>query len=330
MVWIKRNLFWVTFGLVTVVLLGLGGYYLYSGIQQSSAADDKLGELKSRWQKLQTLDPYPNSTNIAAARESTEKLRQFIAGAKKYLGPIPFEHVAGTEFKRVLDVKISELQKKALQAGVQLPTTNYAFTFGTQRDKVTFAPTSMPLLPELLAEVYTVCSKLFEAKINKILDLKRPMTADDSGLGASGCHRLPREMIPDLGYVLSPYEVTFLTFSPELADTLEAFSSGTNCLIVKAIVVEPNAPGGGTGTGDMPPIDPSTGVAGGPPVPSAPSPVIGGRRPGFPRSLPPQGTAPRAGRPGAIQGTALEPVKTILNEKLFKVTCLVMVVKPVK
>jgi hypothetical protein len=327
MLWIKRNLFWAAFGLATLALLGAGGFYLLTGIQKNSEADNKLEELKQRWQRLQALNPYPNATNITLAREGAQQLREFIASAKKHFVPVPFQPVSGTEFKRVLDVTIADLQNKARQYGVQLPTTNYAFSFDAQRNKVQFAAGSMPLLPELLAEVTTVCSRLFEAKVNKIVDLKRPITSDDPGQ-AMGCHRLPRDVNPDLGFVMSPYEVTFLTFSSELADTLESFSRATNCFLVKAIGAEASPPGvGGVGSDGLP-IDPATGLAGLPPNPTQPPPPGGGGRPirGV-RGLPPAGgrTVKPASGPGAAAGEAL---RTVLNERLFKVTCLVMLVKP--
>ncbi len=328
MVWIKRNLFWVVFGLATLVLLGGGGYYLYTGIERNAEADKKLDELKDRWQKLQARDPYPNDANIATARKSVQDLNAFIASAKKLFPPIPYTNVTGIEFKRVLDLAISDLQKKALQAGVQLPYTNYAFSFDAQKTKAQFAAGSMPLLPELLSEVTVVCSELFQAKINRILDLKRPTTADDQTSSGSSCHRLPREVNHDLGYVMSPYELSFLTFSSELADVLQHFATAPNCLIVKALVVEPD-PSRGPG-GVLPPsLNPPPNAPGGQPSTGPPTPGPP-RRIG--RSPPPAGGMPvRPGRgtPGVAGGSG-EMLSTVINEQLFRVTCLVMVVKPVK
>jgi hypothetical protein len=242
-------------------------------------------------------------------------------------------NVTGTEFKRVLDVTLADLQNRARQNGVQLPVTNYAFSFDAQRSKVQFAAGSMPLLPELLAEVSAVCSRLFEAKVSKILDLKRPLTPDDPSQ-APGCHRLPRETNPDLGFVLSPYEVTFLTFSSELADALESFYQATNCFLVKVIVVEAGVPGaGGGGASEFLPLDPATGLPGMPPNPAQPPPPMVGGRPGRGVRNPPPagGPATRPGRPPPGPGAAPgEVMRTVLNERLFKVTCLVMLVKPSK
>jgi hypothetical protein len=74
-----------------------------------------------------------------------------------------------------------ELQAGASNAGVVLPP-NYAFTFSAQKGKLTFAPGSIEPWTAQLSEIKTICSILYEAKVNGIEGLRRvPVSPDDQG-----------------------------------------------------------------------------------------------------------------------------------------------------
>ena len=52
--WIKRNLFFVIGGVVTLGLLGAGGFYIYTGWDRNSQAAEKLNEIYGTLRNLQT------------------------------------------------------------------------------------------------------------------------------------------------------------------------------------------------------------------------------------------------------------------------------------
>ena len=61
----------------------------------------------------------------------------------------------------------------ANQLSILIPDKKYAFSFEAQKDKLRFAPGGFPALPEQLAEVKAITQVLFDAKINKLVNVRR-------------------------------------------------------------------------------------------------------------------------------------------------------------
>ena len=123
--------------------------------------------------------------------------------------------------------------------------------------------------------------------------------------------------------ISSPYEVTFYSFTVELADALIRLRRAPNGFLVKAIQVEPE-------DSKMAEAPVPTPVATTLPVapPGTPQTPIEGRS-RIPRPPPPTPTrpapAPAAGRPQPSD----KPVR-LLREKRLKITLLVYALKPAK
>jgi len=119
--------------------------------------------------------------------------------------------------------------------------------------------------------------------------------------------------------VLVPYELTFRSFSSELAEVLSRFASSPNGLIVRAVNVEP-ASSGAQSSGD-----PGAGFAGSPYDAAAGNRYsnnqYGGEAGG---AYPAAGYGYPAARPRTVARGGLP---TMLDEKQFKVTLLVQVVR---
>jgi hypothetical protein len=229
---------------------------------------------------------------------------------------------------------IDQLQRTAANNNVSLPP-KYNFSFEAQRQLVRYAPGSLDALARQLGEVKVIVDILNQAKINSLDSVRRArVSADDASGPQSDYLDLP-STTNELA-VLTPYEITFRSFSPELGAVLSGFAASAHGLIVKSLNVEP-APA--TVATDLPGAVPVVPVA--PvymPVARPPSLVpeegrafasrYGGAVPGAPPGarLPPVVAPPVYAVPGAVA-----PVKTglqmMLNEKQLKITMIVEVIK---
>jgi hypothetical protein len=315
MLWLKRNLLLTVGGLIAVLLLGFGIYYLWTSYQKNKEVETKLEQNKEELRKIVTgPNPYPNSTNIARAREELGKVRTAITNARAFFQPVPYEPVTGLAFKSLLDSNLFELHRKAEETSVVLPNKNYGFTFEFQKKQLNFPTEAFPGLPQQLAEIKTICNLLFDARINKLITLRRARIYTDEPVSQVDHHEMKPSVDEAMGMASNPYELTFHCFSGELATVLESFYKSTNGLIVKSLqvevapaeVVNPNQPG-----------NPVTPVA---PPPAAVQPRVA---PPTGAVQPPAQPAPGVVRPTLAAAPAApkgaEPIKTVLNERLLKI-----------
>jgi hypothetical protein len=287
MLWIKRNFFLVFGGLISAGLLAFGVFYLLTSTNKNKKVEADLEQAKATLTRLYGLDPFPSKTNIAIAKEETKKLQESVKKGHQYFTPIEYPKVTGREFQTLLANTIFELHTNAQASGVVVPSKTYAFSFEAQKSLLQFAQGSFPALAEQLAEIKTICQMLFEAKVNKLVNLRRPRLTTDDPPGSNDYHELKMEKDPTTGAMSSPYIVEFQCFSPELAAALENFNKSPHGLIVRSLTVDGSA------------------------VTVAPT-------------TPPPGT-PQA--PTNVVTAATETLKTVLNEKLLKIMLLVDVIK---
>ncbi len=331
MLWIKRNLFLALSGLVALGALGFGGFYLWTNVSENKKVENQLEEKKAVLQKLYNAVPFPSTNNIAIARDDLKRVQAAVRKTKEYFTPLPYEKVTGQAFKTLLDTTLYELRDKALQTSVLLPSKTYAFSFSAQKDKFNFADGSFPALSEQLAEVRAICTILFEAKINRLINVRRTRVTTDDPPGSSDYLELRVEPNDLTGTLASPYQIEFRSFSPELASVLESFYKSTNGFLVKAIQVEPETEPVGVvapGTTGAPPSAPA-GVTQPPPQPRVPPPGVPiPRMP--PAGAPPAQPGPAIAKPPGAVAPASEGIKTVLNEKLLKITFLIDVIRPSK
>ena len=300
--WVKRNLFLFIGGLLAIALLGFGGFYFWTNRQKNKQIETQLEENKAALTRLVNQAPSPNATNIARAKQEVQTARAAVEQAKLFFQPIPFEPVTGQAFKSLLDQTLFDLHKKSEEASVALPTRDYAFTFAHQKTQLQFPAEAFPALPQQLAEIRSISEILFGARVNRLVAIRRSRLYADEPLSQVDHHESPPEVNETVGMAINPYEVTVHAFTPELATALQSFYKSTNGLVVRSIQVEvastpdPNLPAGG--------VQPVTPVA----------PVT--------RPLPPgtRAVAPVAAKPA-------ETIKTVLNERLLKITMMIDVMR---
>src|SRR5207253_2234242 len=97
-----------------------------------------------------------------------------------------------------------------------------------------------------LGEIKAICEVLCQAKINSLDNIRRERVSTDDATGPQSEYLAERSTTNALA-VISPYELTFRCFSPELASVLAGFASSPLGLLVKSINVEA-APAGAAET----------------------------------------------------------------------------------
>ena len=242
MVWIKRNLLLVVGGLIGLILIGFGSFLVMTGLARNKQLTEDVEATKSQANKLYDANPFPSQSNIAAAKTEIKSLQDAIARAHKHFTPVSVPKMDVKQFMVYRDESLSELQKEAKKAGTELPASDYAFSFATQRSRTQFSPDTLPRVAEQMGEVKALCTLLFEARVNKIGNVRRARgSRDDKDAGNSSDYtdaRLEVVTDPSGQMIISPYELTFFSFSAEVADVLNRLERSPNGFLVKAVQVE--------------------------------------------------------------------------------------------
>ena len=244
MAWIKRNLFFVIGGILAIGLLGSAGFYIYKGWSHNAAALNELNQIYSTLRELTSKKPSPGSdkvNNIEAAKQQESQVREWIHRAGDYFKPItpvpnPLNGIVSNEgFAAALRRMIDQLQHEAETASVTLPP-QYDFSFKAQRDLVKFAGSLEPLAQQL-GEVKTIAEILYAARVNALDGIQRVRVSDDDASGPQADYLDDHPATNNLA-VLTPYQITFRSFSPEIGAVLAGFASSPHGFIVKGINVQ--------------------------------------------------------------------------------------------
>jgi hypothetical protein len=295
--WIKRNLFFAVGGLMALVLLGGAGWYDYRSWDHNATTLNRLDEIVGKLKELRDKKPSwgsPKVDNIKTAKDQEADVRAWITGTTNSfqpIQPIPDEPVVTSEaFAADLRRTIDQLQHEADDASVQLPP-KYGFSFEAQRGTVKFAAGSLPELAVQLGEVKKISEILYAARVNALDGIQRVRVSDDDIAGPQTDY-LGDVSVTNALAVMTPYAITFRSFSPELAAVLAGFADSPNGMIVKAVNLQP-----------------ATVVeVGGAPSPYAPQ--------GIPGMFQPPIAPGRGGLP------------TVLKEQMLRITLEVVIVKP--
>lgn len=336
--WIKRNLFLVVGGLVSVALLGLAGFYLSTRLDAENEITEKLGTAKDQLKSLVEDKDQPGSgdvDNIKPAKQQQEQLLTLLSATRKIFPVVEVTNRVRTaqEFKELLTTTISQLRHDAEESGVSLllpGKTNYDFTFNAQRPLLSFTPTnSIEPITLQLAEVKAICEVFFHAKVHALDNIRRVKISNDDNTTANSRpqdYLLNRtnntyQLGPSEMAVVSPYEVTFRGMKRELEAVLDGLAHASKFYIVRNMVVEPAPP--------MSDDQPATGGEGGAMPPGYANPYAMMR--GQYGRMNPYGRGPMGFPPVAQPGTPKKS-ETILEEKKLRIRLLIEVVKlkPVK
>ncbi|PWU12320.1 MAG: hypothetical protein C5B50_21750 [Verrucomicrobia bacterium] len=277
MTWVKRNLYFLIACAVAVGLMGWAGWNLWVEWGHNEDILTKLDEQYGKLTNLNNQKPQPGTPggkvdNIKTAQDQRKQLQGLLAQGTNFFQrilPIPNPEsgrVTERDFSATLSRVIDQMQRDATNASVIIPP-NYAFSFAAERSKVSFATNGLAPLSVELGEVKAICEVLFQAKINMLENLRRePDSPDDqAGLQTDYLGLEDKSITNDLA-ILTPYEITFLSFSSELASVLGGFAASPYGFVVKTVNVDPAS----SGALDLTPMDPGSA----PPVRYAPPPTF--------------------------------------------------------
>jgi hypothetical protein len=240
MSWVKRNLYFLIGGIVALVLLGAAGWYLYSKWDLNNTNLASLNQAYADLKGLNDKNPNPGGDNIKLAKEQRKELQDYMGRASKYfqkISPIPdLPKKTDRDFAAALNRTIDQLRRDSTNASVTLQD-NYNFSFQAEKLKINFDQRGLEPLSSQLGEVKAICDVLFQSRINALDGLRRERVSADDTSGPATDYLGESSTTNGLA-VLTPYEMTFRCFSPELAAVLSGFASSPNGLIVKTINVE--------------------------------------------------------------------------------------------
>ena len=321
MAWIKRNLFLVVGGVIALLALGAAGFYIYKGWDRNSTALTSLTEVVGTLKAATEQKPVPGGgkvDNIAIAKEQDKQVQAWIASTTGYFQPIPSipaGAITSEAFAGALRRTVDQLQKEAESAGVVLPP-KYDFSFSAQRPLVKFAPGTESLAAQL-GEVKAMADILFAARVNALDSIQRVRVTDDDAQGPQSDYIEQQPVTNELA-VITPYIVTFRSFTLELSRVMSGFATASNTFIVKSVNVQPA--GATSALGMMPGGNPEVmpGMAPGG-VPLMRLPVEGGYG-AYAQSAAAQAAA-------AAAAAAKSGSQMVLKEQLLRVTVEVGLVK---
>lgn len=278
MQWIQRNLFYVVWGGVALVLTGLAFVFWYSGYRRNAELDEQLAAEKQQLEAQLRADPRPTAENAKLVRDDTARIEKQVAGARKLFRPVSQSRLDAAAFRKLLDDSIFELNARAKAASVAMPP-NFNYTFSVQRVSVNFAPGSIARLVTRLDDVKSLCQVLLDARVYSIESLRRSSASDDEALSASPDLLVTKPATNAItGFVRYPYEIVFTGFTRELAKVMEGMNRSLDFFVIRNVAVAaappPPAPtplpGMQLQPGAYPRPLPFPGAPGGRPVPANP------------------------------------------------------------
>jgi hypothetical protein len=241
--WIKRNLYFLIGGGVALALMGMAGWFLYSKWRLNNEAWEKLNQDYTELGTLNNEKPHPGAgkvDNIKLAKQQETEVKDLIEKTKakfEPLTPIPaVTNITDRDFSAALIQALDQLQKDATNSSVGIPP-KYSFSFEKQRPMLTFAAGSLHPLSVQLADVRAICDILFKAKVNSLDNIRRERVGSDDNTGQLTDY-VDKKSVTNALAVISPYEVTFRCFTPELGAVLSGFANSPSGLVIKGLNVE--------------------------------------------------------------------------------------------
>ena len=239
MVWNKRNLLFVLRAAVGLILLVGAGCFFYGNWSANRKAVEEFKRAQSELKALQNKKPFPTKEAIQQAKEAQKEVLGILSQFKA-----AFESAQETPsldektFKSSVSGTLAQLQTSAVNSGVNLPQSDYAFSFSGLITKLNFPTNSIGSWVMQLHDVKSICSVVFNAKVNSLESIRRaPVSTDEAAVGAGDF--LPLNIVTSENMVRVPYEVVVRGYSREIADVMNGFLRSTDCFIIKNIDIGP-------------------------------------------------------------------------------------------
>jgi hypothetical protein len=247
MSWAKRNIYFLISAIVAVALLGAAGWYCYTSWEANNANWEQLNGAYSQLETIAQNNPGAGNktvNNIETAHGQTKDVRERIAMARKFFRPVPSipntNHFDDRMMAFAVRETIARLRATAGQHNVVLPL-DFAFSFSLQQQKVVYDPKSWDQLSKQMGEVQSICDVLYNARVASLDSVQRERTADDINTMQGGAQPdyVDSVSVTNGDIVITPYQVTFRCFTPELGAVLSGFANLPHTIVVKAMTIQP-------------------------------------------------------------------------------------------
>ena len=83
MLWLKRNLFMLIGGVITLALLGVGGWYLFDKYSLNQEVNEKVNEAQSKLEQISKKEIYPSLTNITVVLAQKKEATNVMASRSR-------------------------------------------------------------------------------------------------------------------------------------------------------------------------------------------------------------------------------------------------------
>jgi len=261
--WIKRNLFLLIGIVVAIGLMAGAVVYLITRIKADQKASRDLKAKQAELIGLKTSAPYPEQANLDIAQGEAIRLAQYVTNVQANFTYPNVTKMTSQEFSSFLLTSIADLQKGAEQAGVQLPTPRYGFSYEPLVQMVNFDAASIEPLTRQLMETKLICAALFESRVHKLESFKRVrVSVLDPAQGPQYLDKAVNPAAYNGIATVTPYELVFTGFATELASVVEKLQRSPVFFAVKVVSLDTMKTGPHVATPPPAPSNTSTNAAG--------------------------------------------------------------------
>jgi hypothetical protein len=244
-VWVKANQTLAISALVSLLLIAGAVYYLMHGMSVNASMAEELTSAKTRLESLQSATPYPNAANIEFMKAEALRVEALRKDFDNRFAPVPVpeDTYTASGFKYELETMVAELNQKAKDLSIQLPTNrvNFSYSFTAQRSNLRMDTNSLRIQAEQLAHVKYLCNTLMDSGISEFIRVRRAAGATNDLLQVANnmADYLPaRKIITNQFSFSYPYELVFNTSPGDLARFMNKLQQSPYGLMIKCIKVE--------------------------------------------------------------------------------------------
>lgn len=239
MAWVKKNLFVVIAGVVSLAVLGYAIFFVKGKMAADVDVTTQLDEAAEKYKQLLARKVHPGNekvNNIEKAKGEILKMRSFMEEMREYLkGPELSTNLNNQLFRAQLDTSMAQLRRQAEEANVTLPNTNFWFTFSAYKTTVDFKGDTKGLAAQL-EDIRAIMQVIYTARVHSLAGLRRVAVSETEYFGTGDYigNRFPKT---NDWAITTGYEVTFQGFSSELARVMEGLANAKQCFVVKTVGV---------------------------------------------------------------------------------------------
>lgn len=210
--WFKSNPFVAALGAVSALLLLGGGWLLTSEMTRMQELQGEFEQKSSRIAQLEGNDPFPDQSNVDAAKRELEQAEAAIAELSKSLAVARPKPITPQQFQDELAKSMKELSEKAQASGVDFSDELY-LGFEKYQNQIPGGE-AVPGLLLQLRSIAAVVSTLISSKVVSIDSLTRQSVSGELPLEA-GDKNDAQASEPLPGVVQFPsFTVSFVTSQP--------------------------------------------------------------------------------------------------------------------